>query len=68
MIEAGFDWLISNQKVAVKAYTMEMLYLFGKNQDWVHNELKLIIQQNIPKESSAYLARGKKILSWINNK
>ncbi len=67
-IEAGFDWLIGDQKVAVKAFTMEMLYLFGKNEDWVHEELQLIIQQNIALESSAYLARGKKILSWINKK
>ncbi len=68
MIEAGFDWLISDQKVAVKAYAMEQLFLFGKNTDWVHEELQLILQQNITRESSGYKARGKKILSWINNK
>ncbi len=68
MIEAGFDWLIGKQKVAVKAYTMEMLFLFGKNKVWVSEELKLIIEQNIPEESAAYKARGKKILDWINRK
>jgi hypothetical protein len=68
MIEAGFDWLISDQKVAVKAYSMEQLYLFGKNIDWVHEELQLIIEQNIIRESCGYKARGKKILSWINKK
>ncbi|MFK5959342.1 MAG: adenylosuccinate lyase [Lutibacter sp.] len=68
IIEAGFDWLIGKQKVAVKAYTMEMLYLFGKNEKWIHQELQLIIQQNIINESAAYKARGKKILSWIKNK
>ena len=68
IIEAGFDWLIGKQKVVVKAYTMEMLYLFGKNKNWIHQELKLIIQQNILNESAAYQARGKKILSWINKK
>ena len=68
IIEAGFDWLIGEQKVAVKAYTMEMLFLFGKNEDWVHQELQLVLQQNIINESAAYQARGKKILSWINKK
>ena len=66
IIETGFDWLIGNQKIAVKVYSMEMLYLFGKDYDWVHQELKLIIEQNITKESSGYQARGKKILRWIN--
>jgi len=68
LIEVGFNWLIGKQKVAVKAYTMEMLFLVGKNHDWVHEELQLIIQQNISLESAAYKARGKKVLSWINNK
>jgi len=68
IIETGFDWLISNHKVAVKVYTMEMLFLFGENYNWVHIELQLIIQKNIINESPAYQARGKKILSWINKK
>lgn len=68
IIEAGFDWLIGNQKVAVKVYSMEMLFQFGKNTDWAHKELQLIILQNITNESAAYQARGKKILSWINKK
>ena len=68
IIETGFDWLIGDQKVAVKAYTMEMLFLFGKNENWVHEELQLIIEKNMLNESAAYKARGKKILSWIKNK
>ncbi|WP_111709501.1 adenylosuccinate lyase [Lutibacter citreus] len=66
IIETGFDWMISNHKVATKAYAMNFLYIFGKNSDWVHKELKLIIQQNIPKESPAYKARGKITLDLIN--
>lgn len=66
IIESGFDWMISNHKVATKAYTMNALYLFGKNSDWVHHELKLILQQNIPTESAAYKARGKITLDLIN--
>lgn len=68
IIEAGFNWLIGNHKVAVKVYAMELLFFFGKNEDWVYKELQLIILQNITNESAAYKARGKKILSWINKK
>jgi hypothetical protein len=62
IIETGFDWLITDQKVAVKAYTMETLYIFGKEFDWVHDELKLILQQTIMDGSAGYKARAKKIL------
>ena len=66
IIETGFDWMISNHKVATKAYSMNALFLLGKNYDWVHQELKLILQQNITKESAAYKARGKITLELIN--
>lgn len=65
IIETGFDWMITEQKVAVKAYSMETLFLFGKEFDWVHPELQLILEQEIPNGSPAYQARGKKILKWI---
>ncbi len=68
IIETGFDWMISNHKVATKAYSMNAIFLFGKNYDWVHQELKLILEQNIPKESAAYKARGKITLGLINKK
>ena len=68
IIEAGFDWMISDYKVATKAYTMNCLYIFGKNYDWVHQELKLIIEQNMMQESAAYKSRGKITLALINKK
>jgi len=68
IIETGFDWMIGNHKVATKAYTMQTLYLFGKNYDWVHKALELTIQQNIMTESAAYKARGKMTLKLINKK
>jgi hypothetical protein len=65
IIEVSFDRLISEHKVAVKVYAMETLFLLGKNKDWVHNELKLIIQQEIVHGSHAYKARGKRTLHRI---
>jgi len=68
IFEAGFEWLIGEHKVAAKAYGMNALFLFGKNCPWVHEELKLILQQNITKESAAYKARGKITLHLLNKK
>jgi hypothetical protein len=68
IIEVCFDWLIGQHKVATKAYAMNVLYLLGKNSDWVHQELKAIIEQHIVTESAAYKARGKITLSLINSK
>ena len=44
---------------------METLYQFGKEFDWVHDELKLIIQQSIMDGSAGYKSRGKKILQRL---
>ena len=65
IIETGFDWLISDHKVAVKVYSMDSLFMFGKEKDWVHDELKLIIQQEIMNGSPAYKSRGKRILKQL---
>lgn len=65
IIEAGFDWLITDQKIAVRAYTMTSLFLFGKNQDWIHPELEHLIRTKIIHESKGCKARGKHILEQI---
>lgn len=64
-IETAFDWMISTHKVAIKAYSMRNLFLLGKETDWVHDELKIIIQDNISKESAAYKSRGRITLDQI---
>ncbi|RZJ65639.1 MAG: hypothetical protein EOO50_12885, partial [Flavobacterium sp.] len=37
---ATFDWLISESKVATKAYSMRALFLLGKRYDWIYPDLK----------------------------
>ena len=62
-----FDWLINSKtKVAAKAYSMTSLYLLGKEFDWIHPELKLILEQNYAEGSSAYKARSRMILKKID--
>lgn len=68
IIETGFDWLITPQKIAVRAYTMTSLYLFGLQKNWVHQELEHLINTKIIKESAGCKARGNKILKLIISK
>jgi len=65
IIEIGFDWLITPQKIAVRAYTMNSLFLFGLEKDWVHPELKHLIETKIIHQSKGTKARGKQILKLI---
>ncbi len=68
IIETGFDWMITDKSIAIQAYTMQTLYLLGTKYDWIHSELALIIEKNIPNGSTGYKNRGRKILKAIEPK
>lgn len=65
IIETCFDWMITNQKVAVKAFAMSSLYLLGQDNDWVHPELIMILERDFNSESAAFKARARHILKKI---
>jgi hypothetical protein len=65
IVTAGFDWLITDQKIAVRAYTMTTLYIFGRQQEWIHPELEHLIRTKIIHESKGCKARGRHILELI---
>ena len=65
MIETCFDWLVKDTKVASKAHAMEALYFLGNQMNWIHYELKLIIERDIDSESTAYSTRATKILEKL---
>ncbi|MCB4808772.1 adenylosuccinate lyase [Tamlana sp. 62-3] len=65
IIELCFDYLISDQKVAAKAYSMHTLFLFGKDADWIYPELKTILQRDFYNQSAAFKARAKHILKKL---
>lgn len=65
IIEACFDWMITEQKVAVKAYSMHTLFLFGREFDWVHPELRIILERDFSSQSAAFKARSRHILKKI---
>ncbi len=62
---ACFDWLIGNHKVAAQAYSMTCLLLLGEKFDWIHPELKMILEQNYASGSAAYKARARLTLTKI---
>lgn len=65
LTEICFDWLIGQQKVAVKAYAMQCLFLLGNEFDWIHQELKNLLEKDFPAEQPAFKARAKHILKKI---
>lgn len=67
IIETCLDWLIRDEKVAAKAYSIRTLFNFGKKYDWIHPELLQIIQQDFALHSAAYKAVAKEILKKIKH-
>ncbi len=63
--EANFDWLIGHHKVAVKAYSMRSLYLLGKEFEWIHPELIMILEKEYSNHSAAYKAAARDILKRL---
>lgn len=65
IIELSFDYLITDQKIAPQAYSMNTLFLLGKEFDWVHPELILILERGYPTGSAGYKARSRQLLAKL---
>lgn len=65
--EVCFDWMISDQKVAPKAYAMHSLFLLGKDYNWIYPELVLILERDYQMQSSGFKARARHILNKLKN-
>ena len=63
--ETCFDWMITNRAIAIQAHAMYSLYLLGSKFDWIHQELALTIEKNLPNGSTGYKNRGRKVLKAI---
>lgn len=64
-IEASFDWLINDVKVATKAYSIRTLYILGNHYPWIHPELQIILNKDYATHSAAYKAVAREILKKI---
>ncbi len=65
IIEVCFDYMINDEKIAPKAYSMNTLFLFGQDFDWIHPELALILERDFQMQSSGFKARARHILRKI---
>ncbi len=65
IIELSFDYMITDQKVAAKAYSMRSLFLLGKEYDWVHPELIMILERDYNAGSAAFKARARQLLKKL---
>ncbi|MDX1279168.1 adenylosuccinate lyase [Oceanihabitans sediminis] len=68
IIELCFDYMINDEKIAPKAYSMNCLYLLGKDYEWIHPELLLILERDFQMQSSGFKARARHIIKKINSK
>ncbi|MCD2259968.1 adenylosuccinate lyase [Psychroserpens luteolus] len=65
IIEACFDWMINDEKIAPKAYAMNTLFLLGQDEDWIHPELVMILERDYQMQSSGFKARARHILKKV---
>jgi hypothetical protein len=62
IISCNFDWLIEDHKVATQVYAMDTLKLWGKQEKWINEELRLILEKNADSGTSGYKAHARKLL------
>jgi len=62
---ACFDWLIGDHKVATQAYAMTSLLLLGRTFNWIHPELRIVLEQNYESGTAAYKARARMTLAKL---
>ena len=67
MISTCFDWLIKDEKVAVKAFAMQCLYNLKETQAWIEDELKAELNSQFQNASPAFQSRARHILKKLKN-
>jgi hypothetical protein len=67
IIEACFDWLISDTKTATQVFAMDSIYSCSGEFPWVKESLKEVLQKDISSKSHGYVSRARKILQKIEN-
>ena len=65
IVEVCFDYMINDEKIAPKAYSMNSLYLLGRDIDWIHPELVMILERDFQMQSSGFKARAKHIIKKV---
>ncbi|MDC6365024.1 MULTISPECIES: hypothetical protein [Flavobacteriaceae] len=65
ILTSCFDWLISPMNIAPKVFSMTTLYYLGLKFDWVHPELRLVLEDTFATGTVGYQNRAKKTLDKL---
>ena len=65
LVNLGFDFLVGNFSIAVKVYSMEILYKMSLEMPEIGVELSNHIENSLADSSPGYQSRGKKILKKL---
>lgn len=65
LIAANFNWLLTTNKAANAAYSMRALYLLGKKQNWIHDELKTFLSKDFDNQTPGYCFAVKDMLARL---
>jgi len=66
IIELAFDKILNPKtKVAAMVYLIRALYYIGQEIDWIHPELKLILNRDYHNYSAGYKAAAREILKKL---
>lgn len=67
-LDLCFELMLSpDETVAVKVYAMEVAFNICRQHQELQNELKAVIEDQLPKNTIAFTARAKKVLKGMNN-
>lgn len=66
IVEASFEWLTGQHKVAAQIFAMESLFVLGQESDWILEELYSVLDRDYPNRSSGYQSRARKIMDKIS--
>ncbi|RXG30813.1 hypothetical protein [Leeuwenhoekiella marinoflava] len=62
-----FDWLIGNEKVAVKVFAMQSIYNLSETESWIPGELKAQLELQFDRSSAAFQSRAKALLKKLKS-
>jgi hypothetical protein len=65
LLNLGFDFLAGDYSVAVRVYSMEILYKLSLEMPAIGVELSNLIEDNLEDSSPGYKSRGQKILKKL---
>lgn len=66
LLEICFDQLLSMKvPVAIKVHAMQVIYNISQNEPDLLNELKMVIEEQMPYGTAGFKSRGRKILKVI---